>query len=543
MALIVLCGGLLTACSPEHYRRDADREVYDIIESKSDAVEGMPQEVEEIDRPPVDPLEGVERASEENIIPEEREPGAERPPLQVNLERALWIASVNSRDYQDRREGVYLTALDLTGERDAFEPLFSGILGGQFDHNPDDSEEVSADSALGFDWLLKTGGTISAEVATSVSQFLTGDPREAARSLFSLTLAQPLLRDRTIATTEPLTQAERDVYYEMRRFVRFQRTFFVGVYTDYFRVLERRQVLRNELVNYQNLVKARERAEAMAEAGRLPEFQVDQTRQDELRAKDRLERAQQSYHESIDAFKLTLALPTELNLALDLNELEALQEAEPAPLPYARSWAQEVATQQRLDLHTARGRVEDAERRVEVAINQLLPGLDVVLELRSDTEQNKPLKFSGNNNDYTAAVELDLPLERTAERNAFRRRLIQADAARRDFVQLRDTVVQQVRNSWRAYQRARRTYHIQRRSLDLARSRVQSTSMLLQAGRANTRDMLEAREALLGAQNSLVQAVVDYKVARLELARDMDILTVQDTGQMEANFREYAPEE
>jgi outer membrane protein TolC len=328
----------------------------------------------------------------------------------------------------------------------------------------------------------------------------------------------------------------------MRRFVRFQRTFFVGVYTEYFRVLESRQVLRNELVNYENLTRALERAEAMAEAGRLPEFQVDQTRQDVLSARDRLERAQQRYHESLDDFKLTLALPTEAHIVLDLAELKALEETEPTPLPYSRDYARQVALRQRLDLRTAEGQVVDANRKVEVAINQLRPGLDVVLRADTATEDTKPLKFAGYKNAYSAALELDLPLERTSERNAFRRRLIQAQAALRGHEELRDTVVQQVRNRWRAYLRARRSYEIQSRSVELARSRVESTSMLLEAGRANTRDMLEAREALLGARNALVQAVVDYKVARLELARDMDILTVHPDGQMEANFSEYAPQ-
>jgi hypothetical protein len=199
--VLALAVALLAGCSTEYYRKDADREVYGIIESKSDAVEGMPQETEkvQVDRPPVDPLQGVERVPEQKIIPEEREPDAARLPLQIDLERALWIAAVNSRDYQDQREGLYFSALALTLERDAFEPLFFGTLAGRWDHDEDDAESVSADSAFGFNWLLMTGGSISVELLTSLSEFLTGDPREAASSLFSLTLAQPLLRDRRIA--------------------------------------------------------------------------------------------------------------------------------------------------------------------------------------------------------------------------------------------------------------------------------------------------------------------------------------------------------
>lgn len=495
-----------------------------------------------IDRPSIDPLKDAKPAPEASIIPEEKEKETTADPLLINMEKALWIASINSRDYQSRREDVYLSALDLTLQRNAFRPLFFGAVTGRFDHNADDEETVSGGSAFGFDWLLATGATLSAELATDLSEFLTGNPRKAAGSLFSLTLAQPLLRGRTISATEPLTQAEQNVYYEIRDFVRYQRTFFVSVYSEYYRVLQARQILRNELLNYENLVKARKRAEAMAEAGRLPEFQVDQTLQNELSARDRFERAQQRYHEALDSFKITLALPTETNISLDLRELEELQEARPASLQYSRSHACNVALDQRLDLQTTEEKVEDAHRKIKVAIDDLRPGLDVVVEADTDTENNKPLKFSGNNNAYSVALELDLALDRKAERNTFRRRLIEAKATRRDFEKLRNEVVHEVRNRWRDYLRAHRTYQIQRHSVELAQNRVDSTNMLLQAGRANTRDMLEAREALLSAQNSLVQAVVDYKVARLELARDMDILTVHKTGQMETNFNEFAPE-
>jgi outer membrane protein TolC len=52
----------------------------------------------------------------------------------------------------------------------------------------------------------------------------------------------------------------------------------------------------------------------------------------------------------------------------------------------------------------------------------------------------------------------------------------------------------------------------------------------MEAGRAETRDLLEAQDALLNAQNSLTAARVDYRIAELEIQRDMGVLTVTDAG-------------
>ena len=55
--------------------------------------------------------------------------------------------------------------------------------------------------------------------------------------------------------------------------------------TDYFRLLQAKDSVRNSYNNYINLQKARDRAEALAEAERLPRYQVDQARQKELSAR------------------------------------------------------------------------------------------------------------------------------------------------------------------------------------------------------------------------------------------------------------------
>jgi len=87
-----------------------------------------------------------------------------------------------------------------------------------------------------------------------------------------------------------------------------------------------------------------------------------------------------------------------------------------------------------------------------------------------------------------------------------------------------------VRDAWRKLQEAKASYDIQQDSQELAEKRVESTTMLQDAGRASTRDVLEARDALLEAQNAVTKALIDHMIARLEFWRDIGILDVDENG-------------
>jgi outer membrane protein TolC len=62
--------------------------------------------------------------------------------------------------------------------------------------------------------------------------------------------------------------------------------------------------------------------------------------------------------------------------------------------------------------------------------------------------------------------------------------------------------------------------------------------MSLEAGRAKIRDILEAQEALLSAQNALTAAVINYRLTELELQRDIGLLKVNEKGL----WQEFNPE-
>jgi len=197
-----------------------------------------------------------------------------------------------------------------------------------------------------------------------------------------------------------------------------------------------------------------------------------------------------------------------------------------------------LALENRLDLQVANGEIYDAQRQVVVKADALRTGLTLGGSARfSADDGNGNLNFDGGQ--YSALLSLDLPIERTRERNEYRNSLIYLERATRNVQTLEDQIKQSVRSELRTLLESRESLNIQAQSVVVAQKRVKSSSLFLEAGRIQIRDLLEAQDALLSAQNSLTAAVVSYRIAELELQRDLGLLKVNEQGLWE----EFSPEE
>ena len=616
MMAIMAAGGCR---SPGDYRREADRVAYDVITRKQAEALGRtePFTIET-------PAETLRRrllldqhlpfAAEASLGAGALEPIKEWPhddylekqavedpladsfsndeDLQLTLNDALQIAAGESREYQTQKENVFEAALRLDLERDAFRRTWSGVLEGLFE--ADAAQDVIIDSqgnterqtvsgleyggVLELSQRFKDGITFTGLIGLDLVSLLTQN-RLFSRGVFAdVTISIPLLRGAgQFVVTEPLTQAERDVVYAIYQFERFKREFAVRIADDYLGVLQQRDQVRNAEENYRRLVASTRRARRLADAGRLPEIQVDQSRQDELRARDRWVSAVELYERRLDAFKLTLGLPVDAALELDDTALAALADraeeflpteeqphregpapAADAPItlvapgrgragPYELDETEAilVAFDHRLDLRVAVGRVNDAQRSIAVAADQLRADFTLLGTGSAGARRNLSSVALDNarllprDGVYSALLSLDLPLERTAERNAYRLSLIRLEQAVRNLQELEDRIKLDIRNRLSELLEARESIQIQQLAVTVAKRRVDSTNLFLEAGRAEIRDVLEAQEALVSAQNALTAALVDYRIAELALQRDSGVLAVNEKGL----WQEYVPTE
>lgn len=464
--------------------------------------------------------------------------------VSLGLVEALEVAAHNSRTYQLNKEEVFRQALALDLERDAFRRSFSGVLSSEWSTDKGSGERVSGlvhRAEAGVQRTFKSGIAFATSIGLDLVQLLTANRVSARGIVADASLTIPLLRGAgREVVTEPLQQAERDVLYALWQFERFRRSFAVQVASDYLLVLERLNQVDTAYDNYQRLVASRQRARRLADAGRLPEIQVDQALQDELRARSRWVSAQQASADRLDQFKLTLGLPTTVKLSLNRAVLDWLAQsaaAETARLSVALPVGLlATALEQRRDLRISHGRVVDSRRAIRVAEDALRSEVTLLArgsdgERRSlATVSNQDARLDPDRGTYSALLSIDLPFERTAERNALRNRWLDLAERQRDVEALTDQVALEVRSAWRGLREARENIDIQSQAVTVAERRVASTDLFLQAGRIQIRDLLEAQDDLVSARNALVEAQVQYRIRSMALARDIGTLEIDPEG-------------
>ena len=474
----MILGFVLSGCSPVHYRESADEDTYRIIQEKQEEALGFADGSFTIERqqlPTLIPPEAAPEASEsgttekkvsiDDIAIDELSMEQLRElelsdqkiadliiPSPANaatltLAQALPLSVANSREFQSQKESLFLGALSLTYQRHLWRPQL-GLSGSGTGTRQGDEKSVGAEGKFSVGQAIASGAQVALNLGTNFAEFLTGDKRRAIGSILSMTFTQPLLRGGgRLVAMESLTQAERNVIYNVRDFARYRREFSVQVAQSYYRVLASRDSLINNFRNYTSLRRETIRLREMYDQkqAKVTLLDVDEAKQDELAANNAWIFGLQEYLDQLDQFKITpLGLPTETPILLDKRELDKLNaEAEQGLTPPTISVneAVSIALSSRLDLITAEDELEDSERAVALARDALRAGLDISLSSNVGTEEpTKALKFEFDEGSYSAGLSLDLPIDRTQERNAYRQALIAYERQKRSLSLFKDNI-------------------------------------------------------------------------------------------------------
>ena len=491
--------------------------------------------------------------------------------VMLSLLEAIEIAAKNNRDFQAQKETLYQAALSLDLEAHDFQTTFRGMLNGSIQSSygtrRNTGSVVGADGSLSR--KFKNGVELSSALSVDLAKMLSGDRGSSFGLTYDGSLSVPLLRGSgKFIVTEPLTQAERNLVYQVREFEQYKRRFVVSIANSYLGVLRSAQSVKNQEDSYRRIVTTTRRSRRMADAGLIPEYQFDQAIQTELNARESWVSSQQSHTRSLEAFRVLLGLPPDADVEpikeeLDklLAQLRSLSEGvmmadysgevpsadadvelkmpdltHSGPNEIRPEKALELAFANRPDFLNTMERVEDAQRAVLVAEDSLRGELTIggsasIGEGRGAMSGNQPdAKFRPKEGAYGALLNVNLPIERTAERNRYRNSLISLEKAVRSFQAAEDQLKQDVKSKLRDMLENRERLVIQIQAVELAERRVKNTDMLLQAGRAELRDVLDAQSALTSAQNSLYSAAVSYRINELELQRDLGVLQVTSDG-------------
>ncbi len=308
-----------------------------------------------------------------------------KPGYLLTLEQATELGLVNAREYQDRRENLYLAALPVTAERFGFaaqffagEQAFREWAGKQL-QSPD-RNRWRINSNVGLTKVFPTGALLLLRFANQTVVNLTGTSPNGtvSTSTLGLDVVQPFLRGGGRAVTlEPLTQSERNLLYEIRDYARFRKEFFVALATGqplsggstgvgatlvplstalpvaledaqrvpvspgaggragpvaivnlnrggYLPVVLLKARLDNERQNLEILRIYEENFRNLYRAQLIDQAQLNQVRQQRLGSQENSLQLAADFGANTDLFKLSLGVPTDLPLELDDAPLRPL---------------------------------------------------------------------------------------------------------------------------------------------------------------------------------------------------------------------------
>ncbi len=507
-----------SACSTAHYRKSADKDVYESIDLMQKALFGESEDFTVDTR-------YSKREMEEILSSEIIQDRMEEGTLNLDLEGALRVAVEFSREYQSDKEALYLSALSLEGAELAFFTVFSGTSTGRIDREADQDGRASLSSDGAARKAFRTGGMITASLGNDLIRYFTGDPRRSLVNALTLNLTQPLLRGagRSIVGNS-LLQAERNLIYQCRQHAFFQNDFAVGIVKDYFGLLGAKLNLRNNYTNYLRSVQQRKRADSRAEFLDSP-FQAQLARTTELDTKNRYIGGVANYLQSLDRFKLKLGIPLSVNVYLEDADLDILRETGLPDTAIDEKEAIKVAVASYLPLLNEIDRYEDRKRNVRIKANEFLPGLDFKSDasLNWDDEENY-VDFDVDDVIANSRLELDLPINRWRQRNEYRDLIIRFEAGIRTLARNLDERRNVVANGIRNLERNRNDYLISVEAEKNTKARLDEQDIRSLAGTVNPQTYIDAQNDYIRAQNAVTDALVAVLSSKLDLQVNLGVL-------------------
>ncbi len=536
IAFLTLLALGLSACSTGFYKKWADNETFGILRKKASKVPNSGQAFLSITPPPPVKLEELRKNMKKEEFLGDRAFLEENARV-VSLAEALEFAVHRNRSYLLQKETVYLAALNLTLIRQQYGPIMSG--GGSSTQASTDAvtginnlvraSTLTTTGNLGFSALTRTGALLATNLTTNFVRFFTGG-KDSGISQLGFSLTQPLLSGAGyLSASEVLTQSERNVLYAIRNFAQYRKSFAVDIAAQYYSVIQSRETARNAYLAFKafDFVVARETAmqKENANSTKSSVFRLVQSR---IVFERSWLNAIRDYEQAIDDLKVNLGLPVTERFVVDYKDKDALQIIEcPGTLEEAVS----LAMTNRLDIWNLRDQVEDTSRKVLIAKQQTLPGVNALVNYNMlDNPDHNDLRLVPGNKSRSMGLNADLNLNQKPERNLLRSSIVAEQQARRALDLFEENTRSDVRTGWRDLQLARKQYELAKLGMEISTQRLEVEEAFSAEGLGTAINLVDAQRDMNTTRNLMVSTTINHTLVRLRLWRDMGVLFIEKDG-------------
>lgn len=211
------------------------------------------------------------------------------------------------------------------------------------------------------------------------------------------------------------------------------------------------------------------------------------------------------------------------------------------PIDLSSNHALEIARLYRRDWMNARATLVDSWRLIEFNANALESQLDVIFSGDITNVGSNPFNLQGSAGRLRAGFQFDSPITRLGERNTYRQALIEFQQARRAYYLVGDNISAGLRQTLRNLDLDTINFELRRANIHVAVDQVELNLLKLREpprvgavestfSPTTARDLVQALQAILTAQNDFISVWLDYEETRRALDLDLETMELDDQG-------------
>jgi outer membrane protein len=440
---------------------------------------------------------------------------AEEVPVALSLDDAIKLALEHNMSLQSARDRVSSANISLEAAKSEFGIKIRPELSGLFQQ----TEDMTQSYTLRVSKLFHIGGELSLQAKTAIDKSLGNQ----YQTDLTIAYTQPLLKGRgKLVTTDGLVSAERSTRSQYRSLVLAQQQLMINVATAYYGIL-RDQMLSE--VNERALERAKtllQAAEAKLKIGMASKMDVFRAELQVLTSENGLVDAKESLDNTKRHFNLLLGVNLEtefvLSTKLDYN-----------PITIAQDVLLHQAMENRLEIQDAYDSVNDAERRMKIARQNLYPPLDVSIQYTLSGEgdafeQSLDLEDSR----WGIGINSSFNLDSARDRADYQQAQLAYDGAIRSLQSVEQDVMLEVLQTVTTVNQAQARVYFQEQSVNQAEKQLELAELRYKKGLSSNLDVIDAEEAFIKAKTNYYSAIGQHLIAKMKLK--------QVTGSLEVPF-------
>jgi outer membrane protein TolC len=438
----------------------------------------------------------------------------------IGLDEAVATALTQNYGIQSAADAVAVAKLGESASRAQFFPQL--VPSWQRKLSSTTSAETRSASLAASQRVPWTGGTLVASgtlnSTTPSADAAIPAPFLAPRSAdLRLSVSQPLLRGfGPNASFFDLTNRRRSREGQERSFTLSRQALAEQVVDSFYGVARQRQLLavaRQSLKRNRELLRA---SEARMEAGLASKLDVLRADLQVSLAQDTLLASETALQTALESFRVLLGLRATDALqpaAVVLDEQPSL-DLPPTEVLVAR------ALEMREDLHETQDRVADARRLAALAKQNLLPQVDLNVEVtRSGFGNSYSQSLRSLDQRVDVFLSTSYPLQKAEDRAQRAASVVAVAGTERSLNQRRLEVEAEVRAAVRDLERVVKSIDLQRKSVDLAGQKHRLATIRYQRGLDSNFNVVEAEGELVTTRATLVSLLTQLEVGRIHLLR------------------------